>query len=505
MRTGLVFGAAMLLATGFAAAQEVPTQTLRIALADDTDILDPTLARTYSGRIVFAGLCDKLLDINDKLEIVPQLATSYEWADSQTLILRLRPGVKFHDGTDLDAAAVKYSLERHLTMSGSTRRAEISTMDRVEIVDPLTVRVVLKTPSSPFVSHLTDRAGMIVSPKAAEAAGKNFGAAPVCAGPFRFVERIAQDRFVLDRFVDYWNAKDIHFARLVYRPIVDNSVRLTNLQAGALEMGERIAATDVEEARRDKRLAVFVHPGLGYQSINFNLNHGARSNTPIGKSALVRKAFEAAIDREVLMQVVYNGLFTPVAQGLPPASPYYNADVKPLPRDLAKARALLKEAGVTLPVPVTLTVTTNPDQKQTGEMIQSMAAEAGFDVKVVATEFATALAAQARGDYEASAIGWSGRADPDGNLYNSIHSKGALNETRYANNDVDTWLDAARATTDFTARKALYAKIIAQHAADLPVMYLDANPWIVVTSAKLSGFRPVPDGIIRVQGMRLAR
>ncbi len=488
-----------------AAAQEVPTQTLRIALAEDTDILDPSLARTYTGRIVFAGLCDKLLDINDKLDVVPQLATGYEWADSRTLVLHLRAGVKFHDGTMMDAAAVKYSLDRHLNMPGSTRRAEIGAMDHAEIADPLTVRVVLKNPSAPFVSQLTDRAGMIVSPKAAEAAGTNFGNAPVCAGPFSFTERVAQDRFVLDRFADYWNAPAIHFARVVYRPIVDNSVRLTNLQAGAIEMGERIAATDVPQARQDKRLAVFVYPGLGYQSINFNLANGARANTPMGRSALVRQAFEAAIDREVLMQVVYNGLFPPVAQGLSPGSPFYNPNVKPLPRDLARAKALLKQAGVTLPVPVTLTVTTNPDQKQTGEMIQSMAAEAGFEVTVQATEFATALAAQSRGDYEASAIGWSGRADPDGNLYNSLHSKGALNETRYNNPDVDVWLDAARATTDTGARKALYAKITAQVHADLPIMYLDSNPWIVATSAKLSGFVPVPDGIIRLQGMRLER
>jgi peptide/nickel transport system substrate-binding protein len=209
------------------AAQEVPTQTLRIALAEDTDILDPSLARTYTGRIVFAGLCDKLLDINDKLEIVPQLATSYEWADAKTLIFRLRPGVTFHDGTPMDAAAVKYSLERHLAMAGSTRRAEISAMERAEVVDPLTVRVVLKTPSAPFVSQLTDRAGMIVSPKASEAAGKEFGSNPVCAGPFKFTERVAQDRFVLDRFAAYWDAANIHFARVIYRPIVDNSVRLS--------------------------------------------------------------------------------------------------------------------------------------------------------------------------------------------------------------------------------------------------------------------------------------
>ena len=237
MRFLLAASAALLLALP-AAAQ--PTQTLRIALREDADMLDPTLARSFVGRIVFAGLCDKLFDIDAKLAIVPQLATSYEWPDSTTLLLHLRPGVVFHDGTAMDAAAVKYSLERHLTMSGSARRGEISSIDHAEIVDPATVRVVLKSPSSPLLAQLTDRAGMIVSPKAAEAAGKDFALKPVCAGPFKFTERVPQDRIVLDRFPQYWNADAVHFARVVYQPIVNSAVRLTNLQAGATDLVEMI-------------------------------------------------------------------------------------------------------------------------------------------------------------------------------------------------------------------------------------------------------------------------
>ena len=194
-------------------------QTLRIALREDADILDPTLARTYVGRIVFAGLCDKLFDIDDKLQIVPQLATGYEYTDPRTLVIHLRSGVTFHDGTPMDAAAVKYSIDRHFTMQGSGRRSEISAMDHAEVVDPLTVRIVLKAPSAPFLAQLTDRAGMIVSPKAAEAAGKDFGLHPVCAGPMKFVERVAQDRIVLERFADYWNKDAIHIDRVIYQPI----------------------------------------------------------------------------------------------------------------------------------------------------------------------------------------------------------------------------------------------------------------------------------------------
>lgn len=144
-----------------------PAQNLRIGLREDPDILDPTLARTFVGRIVFASLCDKLFDINERLEIVPQLATGFRWEDPRTLVISLRDGVRFHDGDAMDAQSVKYSLERHLNMQGSFRRSEITVLQAVEVVDRLTVRLRLASPSAAFLSQLTDRAGMIVSPRAA--------------------------------------------------------------------------------------------------------------------------------------------------------------------------------------------------------------------------------------------------------------------------------------------------------------------------------------------------
>src|SRR5215472_3968361 len=143
--------------------------TLRIGLAEDPDVLDPTLARTYVGRIVFASICDKLFDIDEKLNIVPQLALGYETSpDGKQVTIKLRPDVKFQDGEKLDAEAAKFSLERHLNMTGSFRKPELAAVDHVEIVDPLTIRLVLKSPFSPLIAQLTDRAGMMVSPKAAK-------------------------------------------------------------------------------------------------------------------------------------------------------------------------------------------------------------------------------------------------------------------------------------------------------------------------------------------------
>jgi len=486
-------------------AAQAQTPAFRIALREDPDILDPTLARTYVGRIVFAGLCDKLFDINDKLEIVPQLALSYEWTDPTNLVVKLRPGVVFHDGEKLDAAAVKYSLERHLNMAGGFRRNEIGVMDRVEAVDPLTVKIVLKTASSPFVSQLTDRAGMMVSPKAAEAAGKDFGLKPVCAGPFRFVDRVPQDRIVLERFPEYWNADAIKLDRVVYQPIPDSSIRLANLQAGSIEMSEQILPTDVDAVRGNPRLRIVTSDNLGYWGITINLANGPRAKTPLGSDARVRQAFELSLDRATINQVVYNDLYTPMAQALSPSSPYFNK-AAPLPgRDVARAKALLKEAGVALPVPVALTVPNNPDQRQVSEIVQAMAAEAGFDVRITASEYASAIAAATRGEFEAFMTAWSGRVDPDGNLYSFMHTGGALNDSHYSNPKVDALLDQTRTVQDVAGRRVLYDQILQQTRVDLPIMYMWNPKNIVGMSARVTGFHPVPDGLIRLQGVSLGK
>ena len=478
--------------------------TLRIALREDADMLDPTLARTYVGRIVFAGLCDKLFDIDDKLQIVPQLATGYEYADPKTLIIHLRQGVKFQDETVMDAAAVKYSLDRHLNMPGSARRAEISSIDHVDVVDPATIRIVLKQPSAPFLSQLTDRAGMIVSPKAAQAEGKDFALHPVCAGPMKFVERVAQDRIVLERFADYWNKDAIHFDRMIYQPIPDSSVRLANLQAGSIDFVEFILPTDANTVKRDPKLRLVTYDGLGYQGITYNVGNGPQADTPLGRSALVRQAFDMSIDREALMQVVYNGAFAPAAQAVPPASPFFDPAVKPRIRDIAKAKALLKQAGVTPPVAIDLIAPNNPDIKQMAEVIQAMAQEAGFDVKITAMEFASSLDNAEHGGFQAYLLAWSGRVDPDGNLYTFLHStSGSQNYGKYASPVMDKLLDDARTETDLAKRKALYGQVAELEQTDVPLSYIYTTRNFNGMSAKLTGFKPVADGMIRLQGLAL--
>ena len=494
--------AAACFVTCFAAAQ---AQTLRIALREDADVLDPTIARSYVGRIVFAGLCDKLFDLNEKLEIVPQLATGYEWTDPKTLVLHLRQGVLFHNGEAFDATAVKFSLERHLTMQGSFRRSEISSIDRVEIVDPATVRIVLKAPTAPLLAQLTDRSGMIFPPKATEAAGKDFGQHPICSGPFQFNERVAQDRIVLDRFPGYWNAKDVHFDKVIYRPMPDSAVLTANLRAGSIDLAERVLPTDVAAVKADAKLRIVTAPALGYEGITFNIANGDRSKGPMGQNALLRQAFEAAIDRQALVDVVYAGMYQPNAQAVSPASPYYIPEIPTGPRDLAKAKALIKQSGVPIPIQVSINVPNTSGPTQEAEVIQAMVREAGFELKINLIEFASSLQAATQGNFEAYLIGWSGRADPDGNLYAFMRTGVGQNDAHYSNAVVDDRLDQARQVPGVAERRAHYANMWQAQRADMPLIYLFTPVNIVGMSAKLSGFRAVPDGMIRLQGLEMGK
>ncbi len=477
------------------------SRNLRIGLREDPDLLDPTLGSSYVGRIVYAAMCDKLFDLDTKLNIVPQLATGYEYQDPTHLVIHLRAGVTFQDGEKFDADAVKYKLNRDLTAKGSMRAGEINAIQSIEVIDPLTVRLVLKAPNSPLLAQLTDRAGIMISPKAVEAAGANFGLHPVCAGPYAFDSRVAQDRIVLKRFPGYWNAQDYHFDQVTYLPIVNSTARLANLQAGSLDLVENIVPTDIAAVQKDPKLKLAVGDGLGYIGITINTGNGPAANTTLGQNALVRQAFELAIDKPALIQVVYNGLFTPTAQAKPPGSPMFVPSVKSPPRDVARAKALLQQAGVKLPVPVVLTASNSPDIQQAAEVLQSMVAEAGFDLKVKTMEFASSLTAAYAGDFQAYLIGWSGRSDADGNMWLMLHTGGVFNYGHYSNPAMDALLDEARQVTDTAQRRDIYAKVWATEQQELPLVYLWSARNIVGMKKSLTGFQQVPDGLIRLQGL----
>jgi peptide/nickel transport system substrate-binding protein len=477
--------------------------TLRIGLAEDPDILDPTLARTYVGRIVFAAFCDKLFDIDEKLNIVPQLALSHDTsADGKEVTIKLRPGVKFQDGEPFDAAAAKFSLDRHLTLPTSFRKPELAALDHVDVVDPLAIKLVLKSPFSPLIAQLTDRAGMMVSPKAAKEQGDKFGLHPVCAGAYKFVERVQQDRITFEKFADYWNKDNIHIDRIVYLPLVDATVRLANLKSGGLDLIERLLATDIKTVQTDPKLKLSTAIELGYQGVTLNIGKD-KAKGPLSQSAKVRQALDLSIDREAINQVVFNGEFKPGNQWVNPDHPYYQSAFPVRGRDVTKAGALLKEAGVTPPVSVDFMVPKGAETEAVAQVIQSMAAEAGFDMKIRVTEFATSLKQAEAGEYQAFMLAWSGRIDPDGNSFIFLKSSAPQNYSAWSNPEADKALDDARLVTDQAQRKAIYEKLTKLALDEEPLLYIYHRRILIAHTIRLEGYQQMPDGLVRVTGLKL--
>jgi peptide/nickel transport system substrate-binding protein len=501
--TWAALAAVLLLGTG-GLATGASAQTLKFGLAEDPDVLDPTMARTFVGRIVFSALCDKLVDITPDLKVVPQLATEWSWsADNKALTMKLRPNVSFHDGEKLDAEAVKYNIERHKTMQGSQRRGELSAVTSVDVVDPLTVRLNTAAPFAPLLATLTDRAGMMISPKAGRALGDKFGTAPVCAGPFKFVERIAQDRIVVEKFDGYWNKANVNFSRIEFRPFIDATVRLANLRSGQLDFIERLSATDAGAVQKDSKLKLVSVTEIGYYGITINIGKSDMAKTSaLGSNPKIREAFELSLDRNGINKVVFDGLATPGNQWVAPNNPAYAKSV-PIPkRDVAKAKQLLKEAGNPNPV-VNLVTPTTTDASKLAQVVQVMAKEAGFDVRIKATEFATSLNMADKGDFEAYILAWSGRPDPDGNLFSFHACKQPLNYSGLCNPALDEILNDSRLTTNVAERQAAWEKAAKIVNAERPIIYLLHRKWLYAHNAKLTGFKEYPDGLVRFAGMKM--
>jgi peptide/nickel transport system substrate-binding protein len=477
-------------------------ETLHVAIQEDPDTLDPATGGTYGGRQVFAALCDKLVDIDAGLTITPMLATSWEWNDGSTaLTLHLRDGVKFHDGTPFDAEAVKFNIERAKTLDESRRKPELASVETITVVDPLTVTFNLSKPDVTVLVALTDRAGMMISPTAAEAEGENFSAAPVCSGPFQFAERSQREFVRLTKFPDYWNAANVFYDEILYTYIEDATIRLARLQAGDIDVAERIAPTDIAAIEGNPELKVYSSPGLGTSY----LSAGGR-DTPYRSDVNVRKAFELSIDRNVINQVTYAGQYVADNQLEPNASSFHIAEFPVPARDLEAAKNILADAGHTSPVPVEITLANTLSDTRVGQIIQSMANEAGFQVTVLPLESSTAYERVFSGNFDVFLSNWSGRSDPHLNLDTLIGcTRPAVAEyDGWCSQEAEALMQQAVGESDHAKRYELYRQATEIYLGEVGVIPLYHPSWIYGASASLEGIAIYPDGIFRPTGVKPA-
>ena len=480
---------------------------LNAALDNDPPTMDPHLSGSAVDRQVYQSLYDKLVDIDENLAIVPMLGTSWKVsADGKTVTFKLREGVKFHDGTPFNAEAVKANFDRMRDPKfPSARRSEIAPVTGVTAVDPSTVQINLERPYSPLLYVLTDRAGMMVSPAAAQKEGLNFALHPVGTGAFSFVEKVPQDHVTLQRNPAYWDKGLPRLERIVFRVMPDDNARIANLKSGDVDIIGTVPLPQIktltqEASQPAARFRLLQRGAIAWTAIALNVTK------PPFDNKLVRQAVAASIDRDALARVVLQEAAYPAYSFFPNGTPAFDASYKLPPRNVALAKERVQAAGHA--GGVTFTYLTQPGQQRhaVAQAVQAMAADAGIQMKIQVVDQGTIIDAISHLKEEAALIEWSGRPDPDFDIYpfTTQSGIGSFNYTGYVNPQLQTLLDAARYLSSMNQRKRAYLDATKILNEDVPYVLLYFPKEYKLISKRVQGFVQVPDGMMRLRTVSVA-
>lgn len=473
--------------------------TLNVALADDPPELDPHLTAANASRTILHNIFATLFEVDEDLQVVPGVVADWSvTADGLEYVFELTPGVLFHDGTSLDADAVVFNFNRMMDPEfGSPRNAELAFVNTVEALDDLTVQVNMSQPFAAFLPALASWTGMMVSPAAVQEHG-NFGfeESLVGAGPFRFVERIRDDRVVLERFDDYFKDGLPYLDSVVYRPFVDGDSRVLNLQSGSVHIVNTVPGRNIAELQEHADITVSIVGGLGYRGIYINSESedlGSRER---------RQALSACIDRSIIVDTIFGDAAVPGFGPYSPATWVVDLD-DPVPaRDLERARELLAAAGVPDGFSFTLYIVPSEEEIRVASMMAAMCAEVGIQIDIQQIEFGTGLARMGEGNYTAFSVELSPRNDPDLSAYPWFHSTGT-NWARLDNPELDDLLTRARASTDQAERRELYRQTNEIYAEEVPYLFTYHMAEIKAYRNELQGYRHIPDSMMRFEDVWL--
>lgn len=480
---------------GRAAPAHKSLPVINIALVSDVNTLDPAVSSSFYDRQVMNSIYDKLFDLNHKGQVIPMLATKYSVSKNKLVYtISLRHGVKFQDGTPFNASAVKFNLDRYRSASSAPRATELAPVKSVSVVNKYTIRVKLSSAFSPFVSILTDRSGMMCSPAAVRREGSNYSLNPVGTGPFRLKERVKGDHITLVRNNHYWRKGYPKAREIVFKIFTDPNTQLVNLQSGQVDFMDSVTSQNVPTVQHSKKLRLVLGPSFAWAGFWLN------TKDPTLKSKPLREAISMLINRKAYVKAIAGKTAIPADSPFGPGEFAYGKWDKAPPVNVKKAKSLLSKAHISNPT-FTFRTTTAPISIQGAEIIQNMLKAGGITMKIETEDFTTILTQLGNHDFQATAVGWSGRPDPDQNTYNFFTTGAALNYSQYSNPTTDHFLSQARHQLNTKKRKADYARVAAELQKDVPYVFIDHTKNAFGMTAKLKGFTYVPDGIIRTVAM----
>jgi peptide/nickel transport system substrate-binding protein len=491
----LIASLSFALATAHVAAQ-TPTKggTLTVGFSADTKTLDPTHSVQFSERQVLYLVFNTLVKYGTDFAIQPELAQSWEIRnDGKQVLFKLRPGVRFHDGTPFDANAVKWNIDHRLdpAVSSPQRQLLAPIIDSVQVIDATTVAFNLKQPAPGLLGLLGERPGFMMSPAAAQKAGKEFAGNPVGTGPFVFKEWVRGSHIAVERNANYWEAGKPYLDRVVFRDISDAVVGAQRLITGELDFVGELSPTSVTPVRGRAGLKLLPITVGRWYSLQW------RVDKPPFDNAKLRQAIAHAIDRKRLNDIVMAGQGSVSDGPTPPGLWWHDPSIKSYAYDPQKARALLKEAGHASGFEFVLSTPQVGDLQRINQLVQEQAAAVGIKFTLAPVSASEWYAKLVDGSTNLSPTRWTQRPDPDGLLYILFHSKGFANSTRYKNDKVDALLDAARQTYDQEKRKKLYSDAQKLIVEDSPMMPLFFSVEYAALRDTVQNFRWIPDQIPR--------
>lgn len=468
--------------------------TLIVATAYDAKTLDPIATNDVASSNVMLQIYQTLMQLNEKGEVVPMLAESYKKIDDLTYEFKLKKGVKFHNGEELKASDVKFTLERAASPLGASVAHLFEPLDPkgIKVVDDYTIQIKLKYVFPPFVAtSLTHTGGSILNEKAVKAAGKDYGQNPVGTGPFKFVKWTKGDRIELTRFEDF-SGKKPAFKTMVIRPIPEPTNRAIELESGGVDVAYEISTNDLKRLQDNKDIKI------ERKLDNSTAFMGMNSKKKPFNDVRVRQAISYAIDAPTVVSTVWRGIGKPAVGPVPPNIKYSNPDLKTHEYNVEKAKQLLKEAGY--PDGFTTSIWTN-DKKERIDMatiMQNQLKQVGITAEIKVLEWGAYLEGTAKGDQDMFIIGWTASGnDPDMSLFAQFHSTkhGAGGNRHFYNNPkVDALLMQGRQMEDSDARKKIYYDLQDIIKADAPWIFLNNGEQVVGTRKNVTGFTPSPMG-----------
>lgn len=444
--------------------------TLIVAQAAEAKTMDPVASNDVPSHRVFLNIYDTLLQRDEKGDLVPALAESWEQVDPLTLVLKLKKGIKFHNGNDFKANDVVFSLTR--AKEAPALMSFFGDIDKVEAVDDYTVKITTKQPFGPLVNYLSHKGSCILDEETVNAAGEDYALHPVGTGPYEFVSWRSGDRIVLKANPNYFGGKPVT-ENLVFRVITEATNRTIALETKEVDIAYEIDPIDLQFVKSNPELVLLEQPALNISYLGFNTQ-----KAPFDKKE-VREAIAYAIDVPSLIQAVYLGAATPASSSVPPGVPGYNPNSKKYEQNIALAKELLTKAGYPNGFKAKISLNDTGVRKNIAIILQDQLKQIGIDLEVEIMEWGAYLDKLARGEQDMFILGWTTPPECDSALYALFHSKqhgSGGNRTYYTNTRVDELLDLARRSTNQEERNKYYFEIQDIVQEELP-MFVLVNPF----------------------------